>query len=140
MSLSSGSMGGGLEISFRPKNFTRSELVEGYQRVLREVYLDVDSFYSRCLDSLKDVSRPHLIFKADEFLGMFRLIYHEGFAGRHRRAFWKYVSAMMTRHPLKMPYGMRWAAYGLHYRILTEKLLSQEEEAFPEERLHQLTP
>jgi len=137
---SSGAVASGLEVSFKPKNFSRSELVAGYKKVLREVYLDMDSYYSRCLDSLKDVSRPHLIFKADELLGMFRLLYHEGFAGRHRGPFWKYVAALLMRHPLKVPYGMRWAAYGLHYRILTDKLVSQEGEVALEERECQLTP
>jgi radical SAM superfamily enzyme YgiQ (UPF0313 family) len=126
MTGASGAVASGMEVSFRPKNFSRSELVAGYKRVLKDVYLDLDSYYSRCLDSLKDVSRPHLIFKADEFLGMFKLLYYEGITGRHRGAFWKYVLAMLTRHPLKLSYGMRWAAYGLHYRILTEKLISEE--------------
>jgi len=128
MTGASGAVASGMEVSFRPKNFSRSELVAGYKRVLKDVYLDLDSYYSRCLDSLKDVSRPHLIFKADEFLGMFKLLYYEGITGRHRGAFWKYVLAMLTRHPLKLSYGMRWAAYGLHYRILTERLISEEVE------------
>jgi radical SAM superfamily enzyme YgiQ (UPF0313 family) len=121
----SGAVVAAVEVTYRPKRLTVEELIEGYKHVLRSVYLNMEGFYARCLASLAHVARPHLIFKADELLGMFRLFWLEGVRGRHRGAFWRYLLKVALRHPTKLPYGLRWAAYGLHYRLLTEKLTAE---------------
>ncbi len=120
------STGSGTEVTFRPKSLSEGELIEGYQRVLRQVHLDMDGFYRRCLDSLSHFHFPRVIVKPQEVTALFRLLYYEGVAGGYRGAFWKYVLRILRSFPAKLPYGLRWAAFGLHNRRLATRLTTSE--------------
>jgi len=126
-----GKVASGHDVTFVPKNLTAHELLAGYKKVLKAVYTDMDGFYARCLGSLKCVRAPRRLFNEGEFLAVFRLLYHEGVRGQRRWAFWKYFGRMVLQHPTKLPYGLRWAAYGMHYRLLTERLTAPVADPVP---------
>ncbi len=127
----SGAVATAIEVAFQPRNLGLDELIDGYCQVLRDVYLNMDGFYARCLSSLRHVQASRFPFKLDEFFGMFRLFRHEGLSSSHRGKFWKYVLTALFRHPTKLPFALRWAAYGMHYRLLTLKLLAKSKQPAP---------
>jgi len=56
-----------------------------------------------------------------------RLLVIEGVRSRFRWQFWKLLFRILIRYPGKIPYALRWAGYGLHYRMLTEEMIELEE-------------
>jgi hypothetical protein len=114
---------------FEPKNLTREQLRAGYIGLIKLLYLDTGGFYERCLQSMEHVGRPLFqgIYTRDIITGVLRLLVAEGVESQFRWPFWKLLFRVLVRFPDKTPYALRWAGYGLHYRMLTEQMLELEE-------------
>jgi radical SAM superfamily enzyme YgiQ (UPF0313 family) len=124
---SNGSIASGADVSFIPQNISEQELKDGYLGLLRSIYLDADCFYSRCYDAIGYVGKPLFqgIYNRDMLVAIVRLLVAEGVTAKSRWSFWRFLAKTLRHHPQKVPYALRWAGYGLHYRILTEKILHQ---------------
>ncbi len=135
-----GTVAGRCDVAFTPKNLKREELRAGYIGLIRQLYLDTGAFYERCFHSMKHVGPPLFqgIYTRDIIIGVLRLFVVEGMISRFRWAFWKLLFRVLVHYPRKIPYAMRWIAYGLHYRMLTEGMLELEEAA-PRTRSHLAT-
>jgi len=123
-----GSVAGGLEIIYQPKLLTKEELHDGYIRILSKVYLDMSGFYGRCLASLKYIAAPPFsgAIKKEDVIGIMRLLREEGFKGNYRWQFWRYILSALFFHRRKVPYALRWAAYGLHFNRQTKRMFAEE--------------
>ena len=128
LSKATGTVAGQCEVAFEPKRLTREALRAGYVELTKRLYLDTGVFYRRCYDSIKHIGRPLFqgIFTRDIILGVLKIFVVEGIQSRYRWAFWKLMLKTLLRYPRKLPFALRWAGYGLHYRILTEKMLESE--------------
>ena len=119
---SSGKIASGIDVHFTPKGMDRETLKSGYVELLKRVYLDKKKFYARCRAAIETVGRP--LFKGavgkDMVIAMFNLIFHLGIFHKQSWLFWKFLFGVILRHPLKLLYAFRLAAYGLHYQMLTE--------------------
>jgi radical SAM superfamily enzyme YgiQ (UPF0313 family) len=124
-----GTIAGRCNVAFEPKNLTREQLRAGYIGLIKLLYLDTGGFYERCLQSMEHVGRPLFqgIYTRDIIIGVVRLLVAEGVKSQFRWPFWKLLFRVLVRFPDKIPYALRWAGYGLHYRMLTEQMLELEE-------------
>ena len=124
-----GTVAGRCDVAFIPKHLTPEELKAGYIGLIKQLYLDTGALYERFFHSIKYVGPPLFrgIYTRDIVLGVLKLLVVEGVISRFRWDFWKLVVRMLVRYPSKIPYAMRWAGYGLHYRMLTERMLELEQ-------------
>ena len=121
---SQGTISGGSDVIFEPKHLSPQELQDGYLRLMRRLYSDTGRYYDRCFTSLALAGRPQFkdTLSRDLFVAIYRLLLYEGVLSRHRLPFWRYLMKVVVHHPSKLPYAFRWAGYGLHYRVLTERM------------------
>jgi radical SAM superfamily enzyme YgiQ (UPF0313 family) len=135
-----------LRLSFIPKMDPRT-LIEGYQRVLAEIYAP-DRYFGRCLDLLKILKRHktstrRIGFAEIRALGRSLLI--QTFSS-YSRAYWKFLVKGLFTRPLMAPEVVTMAVKGHHFFRMTRSLLElgrfqgaleRQAKAF-EERLHRL--
>jgi len=124
-----GDVAGATAVAFRPKHMSDTELITGYKKILEKVYLDMDSYYSRCWNSLTHIlAKKNLLLSPEGIYGLFRIIWVQGFKSNYKLSFWKYFLKAVFRYPKKLEFAMRWSAYGLHYNRLATKLINDKVE------------
>ena len=102
----------------------RVRLVEGYKRVLRNIYSPRE-YYRRALDCLSrfhmDRIEPRKTTMREDVRAFLNIVLRLGILDRSRRDFWSYVYQLLRHHTHDFAHGLTLAAMGYHFRQVTEK-------------------
>lgn len=108
--------------NFEPK-LDRDFLVENYRSLMRRLY-EPDTYYRRVLVFLKNhkPSGPRGRVSGRDLLALPRSLWLMGIRERGRRAYWRYLSMTLIRHPDRIGLAITLAITGRHFRIVAETL------------------
>ena len=110
-------------LNFVPK-MDRARLVEGYKRVLRNIYSPRE-YYRRALDCLSrfhiDRIEPRKTTFREDVSAFLNIVLRLGVLDRSRLHFWNYVYQLLRHHTHDFAHGLTLAAMGYHFRQVTEK-------------------
>jgi hypothetical protein len=99
-------------------------LVEGYKRILRNIYSPAEYYY-RALECLsrfhKNRIEPRTSSMSEDVRSLARLILTLGVRDSARWQFWKYFFNLVRYYPHDIAHGLTLAAMGYHFRQITEK-------------------
>jgi radical SAM superfamily enzyme YgiQ (UPF0313 family) len=97
------------------------ELKAGYKSILDQIY-SPKFFYERVMIFLKEYNpmRRPVQIKWQEFLALFRSIYHLGLVDEGRRDYWKLFFWSLFRQPKKFPLAIQFSIYMYHFRKVSE--------------------
>jgi radical SAM superfamily enzyme YgiQ (UPF0313 family) len=99
------------------------QLLEGYHRVMDALYAPA-SYFQRCRDNLAHRSGNRAgarsVSLADLHAG-WRAMIAQGFRGRYRREYWRFLGWAAAHHPHKLATAIRHAAAGHHYITYTRE-------------------
>jgi radical SAM superfamily enzyme YgiQ (UPF0313 family) len=112
-------------------------LVTGYARVLRALF-DPEAYFERARDNLRRLRRPAPRPLARRDLeAAARAIWAQGFVGRYRRAYWRFLAWTLLHRPRQLARALEMAAIGHHQityaRDVVIPRLDAEAEALREE-------
>ncbi len=95
-------------------------LRKGYKEILRKIY-SPKLFYERVKTFLENYSPASQLQKIDfqEFLALFRSIYHLGIRGAERLYYWKLFFWALFTCPEKFPLAITFTIYGFHFRTVS---------------------
>jgi radical SAM superfamily enzyme YgiQ (UPF0313 family) len=95
-------------------------LRNGYKEILRKIY-SPKLFYERVKTFLENYSPATQLQKIDfqEFLALFRSIYHLGIRGAERLYYWKLFFWALFTCPEKFPLAITFTIYGFHFRTVS---------------------
>jgi radical SAM superfamily enzyme YgiQ (UPF0313 family) len=111
----------GGELNFLPR-MNAARLVEGYRSVLQRIY-SREAYYARVrgyLSRCRPRHRASLNF--GNVRALFLSIVRQGFLGRSRLSYWKFVLVAATRHRRSFGAAMTMAVMGYHFQIITEQI------------------
>jgi radical SAM superfamily enzyme YgiQ (UPF0313 family) len=97
------------------------ELKAGYKSILDQIY-SPKIFYERVMIFLKEYNPMHrpMQIKWQEFLALFRSIYHLGLVDEGRWDYWKLFFWSLFRQPKKFPLAIQFSIYRYHFRKVSE--------------------
>jgi len=117
-------------INFIPK-MNPETLINGYKHILNTIYAP-KQFYERIRIFLKEFNaqksqRGHQ-FRSYHIKGFVKSIWSLGIKENGRRYYWKFFVSTLFKHPRSFPLSMSLAAYGFHFRKVTEQYISPIED------------
>ena len=117
-------------INFIPK-MNHETLINGYKHILNTIYAP-KQFYERIRIFLKEFnstkSQGGRQFRSYHIRGFVKSIWSLGIKENGRRYYWKFFVSTLFKHPRSFPLSMSLAAYGFHFRKVTEKYISPIED------------
>jgi radical SAM superfamily enzyme YgiQ (UPF0313 family) len=120
----------GCQLNFEPR-MDAERLVEGYRSVLRRIYAS-EPYYKRVghyLSRCRPQYRPHFSF--GNVRAFFLSVVRQGFLGKSRASYWKFVAAAATRHPQYFGAAMTMAVMGYHFQVMTARVLEGVSDSLP---------
>jgi len=99
-------------------------LKRGYHQIMEQIY-SPRLFYERVKTFLQEYNpgRASVRIEWQEFLALFRSIYHLGIRGQERLYYWKLFFWSLFRQPRKFPLAITFSIYGYHFRKVRERHL-----------------
>jgi len=121
-------------INFIPK-MNHETLIDGYKHILNTIYAP-KQFYERIRIFLKEFNaqksqRGHQ-YQFYYIIGFIKSMWSLGVRENGRRDYWKFFVSILFKHPRSFPLSMSLAAYGFHFRKVTEKYISPPIEDIPD--------
>jgi len=121
-------------INFIPK-MNHETLIDGYKHILSTIYAP-KQFYERIRIFLKEFNaqksqRGHQI-QFYYIKGFIKSMWSLGIKENGRRDYWKFFVSILFKHPRSFPLSMSLAAYGFHFRKVTEKYINPPIEDIPD--------
>jgi radical SAM superfamily enzyme YgiQ (UPF0313 family) len=108
-------------LNFLPK-MNPQILMEGYQKVLRQIYSPKD-YYKRVKQFLKDYNpnpNKHFRFKSNYLKALLKSILLLGIVGKERVYYWRLFFWSLFNRPRLFPLAITFAIYGFHFRRVFE--------------------
>jgi radical SAM superfamily enzyme YgiQ (UPF0313 family) len=121
-----------LRLNFAPRMEVK-ELLEGYKRVLSEIY-DPDRYFARCLDLLKSVKSHRTSARKITLTEMRAFIFslvRQTFSF-YSRAYWKFLLKGLLARPRMLAETVTMAVKGHHFFRMTEIVLADRGHQTPE--------
>ncbi len=110
-------------LNFVP-NMDVERLVEGYKRVLRNIYSPRE-YYNRALNCLSRFHQDRIEPRKTNVLGDLRafanIVLTLGIRDPSRLAFWRYFYKLLRHHTRDFAHGLTLAAMGYHFSQITKK-------------------
>ena len=109
-------------LNFVPK-LDREYLIRGYRTLMKSLY-EPGTYYQRVLTFLAEY-KPHgpkTSITKDDLVAFVRSLWTMGVRHNGRRAFWKYLATVVSRHPRRLPLAIALAIHGFHYRMVAKGL------------------
>jgi len=100
------------------------KLVEGYKNLMNRLYSD-KSYYERVKTFLREYrpsEKTRRKFSFSQVPAFFRFVWNLGIATGGKRYFWKLFFLGLFRYPRAMPAVVTLAAYGFHFRKITNRI------------------
>ena len=121
-------------INFVPK-MNYETLIDGYKHILNTIYAP-KQFYERIRIFLKEFnsqkSQRGRQFRSYHIRGFVKSMWSLGIKENGRRYYWRFFVSTLFKHPRSFPLSMSLAAYGFHFRKVTEKYISPPVEDIPD--------
>lgn len=108
-------------LNFLPK-MNMQTLMEGYQKVLRQIYSPKD-YYTRVRRFLTDyrpIPNRNFRFRADSLKALFKSMLLLGIVGKERVYYWRLFFWSLFTRPRLFPLAITFAIYGFHFRRVLE--------------------
>ncbi|HEU5179395.1 MAG TPA: B12-binding domain-containing radical SAM protein [Candidatus Polarisedimenticolia bacterium] len=117
------------------------QMLSGYRRVLETVY-HPEIYFQRCRENLMRwkpaIGSVRPLGRRDLLSGI-RALWGQGFTGRYRGAYWRYIQWVMRNCPEKLGRAVAQAAAGHHYISYTRNVVVPALSRFtPDTQEHQL--
>jgi len=123
----------GGNLNFLPR-MDAKHLVEGYRSVLRRIY-SCEAYYDRVklyLNRAKPAPGEPLLkqrwLTGGNLRALVNSILRQGFLGRQRWSYWKFLLTAATRYRRNFGAAMTLAVMGYHFQVMTRRLLKAVEE------------
>ena len=109
-------------LNFVPQ-LDRQFLVSGYRRLMRALY-EPKPYYRRILTFLAEhrAQGPTIGLSWTDFKAFLKSLWLMGVWHRGRRAFWRFLTTVLLRHPHQVTQAMTLAIYGHHFRRVASGL------------------
>jgi radical SAM superfamily enzyme YgiQ (UPF0313 family) len=109
-------------LNFMPK-LGREHLLGGYRKLMNALY-EPGAYYERALTFLAEYRPrgPTMPLTEGDLHALLRSLWTMGLLHNGRRAFWKYLTTVLARHPRKLPSAIALAIHGFHYRMVAKRL------------------
>jgi radical SAM superfamily enzyme YgiQ (UPF0313 family) len=108
-----------LTMNFKPR-MNYSELIAGYQRIIREIYM-TKPYYNRIRRLLLNY-KPHYTkppaINIATLIAFFKAVFIIGFIDKGRRDYWKMMFWTLFRRPALIADAIEYSIYGYHYRTI----------------------
>jgi radical SAM superfamily enzyme YgiQ (UPF0313 family) len=103
-------------LNFVPQ-LDRQFLIAGYRRLMRTLY-EPNSYYRRILTYLAEyrTQGPKFRLSWTDFRAFLKSLWLMGVWHQGRRAFWRFFTTVLLRHPDQITQAMTLAIYGHHFR------------------------
>ncbi len=101
------------------------QMLAGYRKVIETVY-HPENYFRRCRENLaRWKPAPDAIRRKvpRDFASAWRAIKGQGFTGRYRRSYWRFVNWVLRHHPEKLGRAIAQAAAGHHYITYTRDVV-----------------
>ncbi len=112
------------ELSFVP-NIDPEELFARHEKIVATLNR-ADRFFERCLTMMRHQTRRPLTSTPIDGIyvnAMFRAVWRQGVMSSYRRHYWRFLSAVLTRHPRRFVYAFKLAVLGHHQITAADQAL-----------------
>jgi len=115
----------GGQLNFLPR-MNAASLTRGYRQVLERIY-SCDAYYERVLRFLAHCPPPAATqLSLSKLRALLASLLRQGILSPHRRSYWKFLLAAITRYRHSFRTAMTLAVMGYHFQRMTDRICRQD--------------